>query len=304
MSFLVELPEHQYQPDACNDFRPQHEFCLGTAKAMIWLAQLANECDCKKIERILRPWGLCCRRILSSQIAGVASVKTKLGIVVSGHNATVVAFADTDFLSLGHWLTGMRCRLSGLNIDEGLNRAVDGIWDLLRSEVSQGLQDKRLLFMTGHSSGGALSIIAGDRAHRELNADIAAIYTFGSTRPGGKEFAERYCLASSTYRFVYGNDLAASFPPRKIGYRHVGKMIHCPAGKRFEDASFPLSDEDTRDFFPMLIVGLKEWLRAGLRPSSTYTSRTDLLGQLFRFLPTPIGDHVPDRYIHALSGVR
>jgi hypothetical protein len=43
MSFLTELPENFYARDALRGFDPAGPFSLGTARAMMWLSQLAYE---------------------------------------------------------------------------------------------------------------------------------------------------------------------------------------------------------------------------------------------------------------------
>jgi len=43
MSFLVELPEYAYDAHAFEDFMIDSKFRIGTARAMMWMSQLAYE---------------------------------------------------------------------------------------------------------------------------------------------------------------------------------------------------------------------------------------------------------------------
>jgi hypothetical protein len=54
----------------------------------------------------------------------------------------------------------------------------------------------------------------------------------GRTRSGGAAFAGAYPLGDATFRLVYGDDTVTALPPLRLGYRHVGRMLFCPRGKR------------------------------------------------------------------------
>jgi triacylglycerol lipase len=57
MSILVELPLELYKPDAFAAFRPGADFHLGTARALMWMSQLAYEtAHPDKINTICARW--------------------------------------------------------------------------------------------------------------------------------------------------------------------------------------------------------------------------------------------------------
>jgi triacylglycerol lipase len=57
MSFLVELPEDQFNPEAFGNGVPVGGFNMNSARAMAWISQLAYETRLPdKIERIAMLW--------------------------------------------------------------------------------------------------------------------------------------------------------------------------------------------------------------------------------------------------------
>src|SRR5262245_57879144 len=93
-----------------------------------------------------------------------------------------------------------------------------------------------LVVFTGHSLGGALAVIAAERAMRANIAQATCVYTFGSPRTGGSAFFDRYTqrLGDVTFRLVHGTDIVATVPPALNNrFLHVGRLIQCPTDGRF-----------------------------------------------------------------------
>jgi len=97
---------------------------------------------------------------------------------------------------------------------------------------------QRTLWVTGHSLGGALAVLAG-AAFSMLPGDamrpVNGIYTFGQPRIGLHPFCGNYdrLLESKTFRFVNKQDLVPRVPFRGWDYADVGRMIH------FDDKGTP-----------------------------------------------------------------
>src|SRR5216683_2053695 len=92
------------------------------------------------------------------------------------------------------------------------------------------------LFIAGHSLGGALAAITAHRLVTELDAPVTAIYTFGMPRPGSPAFAAAYDqrLGMCTYRLVQGEDIVPTVAPSFLGFRHLGRYLHCDRGAKFD----------------------------------------------------------------------
>lgn len=108
-------------------------------------------------------------------------------------------------------------------IHSGFYGAMDGIWEDLKKELKD--VDKRNVWITGHSLGGALASLAAYRLVNEkiLDADqIGGVLTFGQPHVGDGKFANEYrklkgkeqgLLHDRHYRFVNNCDIVTmSFP--------------------------------------------------------------------------------------------
>ena len=313
MSVFVELPERLYQQDAFAAFEPVAEFSLGTARAMAWMSQLAYEGDQNKIERLCSLWGLRRPRAIVSPAGRRSRFVRTRGLVAEGHGATIFAFAGTDPLVPANWLTDLDFKLApGAiaaseatpgNFHRGFQRGVDAVWEHT-VEALRGRREQPVL-MTGHSLGAALAAVAADRAFCDERVGVRsrAVYCFGMPRTGDENFALRYndTLGASTYRLVHGDDIVATVPPSRLGFRHVGKLICCPRAGKF-DAEVPADFCDNPPFVGSLVAGLRQGLRDFFKMQPQPTFRDDPLGRLSGLLAPPIADHLPDRYWSALAG--
>jgi triacylglycerol lipase len=313
LSILVELPERLYQPDAFAAFEAGADFSLGTARAMAWMSQLAYEGDPDKIKRICALWELRGARAIANPASLTLPFIRTRGIVAEGHGATIFAFAGTDPLVPANWFTDFDFKLTpGAmaapevtpgNVHRGFERGVGAVWEQI-VEALAGRREQPVL-MTGHSLGAALAVVAADRALTDESVGVraSAVYCFGMPRAGDEDFALRYndTLGATTYRLVHGDDIVASVPPPRLGFRHVGRLIRCPrAGQFGSDVSADFSDDPP--FVGSLVAGLRQGLADLFKLQPQPTFRDDPLGRLSGLLAPPIADHLPDRYWHAFGG--
>jgi hypothetical protein len=161
------------------------------------------------------------------------------------------------------------------------------------------------LFFTGHSLGGALALIAAERAVRDptVNARATAIYVFGCPRAGGADFFNRYTpvFGDSTFRLVHGTDIVATVPPSGL-FRHVGHAIQCESGRFFTDQTPMLQREnDKPEFSESAIAMAQADLRDALAGDPSPPIGRRQVAQAARLLIRMFRDHVPDNYFRALS---
>ena len=95
MSFLVELPLATYVDHLFDDFTPDTNFRIGTARAMMWMSQLAYEVRHAhhKIEPVLNRWKLEPTALIASGRASIRPFSSTRGLVATGRGATIIAFA-------------------------------------------------------------------------------------------------------------------------------------------------------------------------------------------------------------------
>lgn len=121
----------------------------------------------------------------------------------------VLAFRGTE-KNLADIETDLNARFyahNGSRVHDGFRRA----FELVRPEIAKAvaaLPEGCSLYVTGHSLGGALALIAT----RELNSDrLAACYTFGSPKVGDTEFGS--LIKPPIYRVVNAADAVPRVPP-------------------------------------------------------------------------------------------
>lgn len=71
------------------------------------------------------------------------------------------------------------------------------------------------IVMCGHSLGGAVASIAADQLRRN-GVSVAAVWTFGSPKPGDANFAADYTIPN--FRVFGPNDVVPALPPRILPY--------------------------------------------------------------------------------------
>jgi triacylglycerol lipase len=144
------------------------------------------------------------------------------GFVAAQKDMAIVAFRGTE--SIGNALTDAETALirheafPGL-VHLGFSHAADTVYPTVRvllRAASRGLP----IWVTGHSLGGAMATLVAYRLAAE-GFPVRAVYTFGSPRPGDRNFRDAYPLAN--YRFVNDNDLVPPLPLRWC-YRHAGDL--------------------------------------------------------------------------------
>jgi hypothetical protein len=305
MSFLVELPRSEYPDHAQDAFTVTAQFELENARAMMWLSQLAYEtAHANKIEDILGAWGLAKREIIDNPPETRLPLRTARAIVAAGRGATIVAFAGTDPLKINDWVTDFDGLPSADGIHAGFGAAVAAIWPRIAAAIANRPRTERALFLTGHSLGGALAIVAAAQAMSDPQLQPTAIYTYGSPRPGDTQFADAYSpvLGDITFRLVNGTDLVATVPPSLTGFRHVGRAIQCSSDGRF-DPQTPIlpRDQDKPDFLASVFTSASNELHALIAGELFVPIGQGLLGQFIGILPRQIRDHVPASYFAALA---
>jgi len=117
----------------------------------------------------------------------------------------------------------------GTRVHTGFFQAYWPIRDRLFATVVSLLKKKpRPVYVTGHSLGGALALMAtAELANHDeafVRDSIAACYTFGCPRAGDSSF-DQY-VKVPLYRVTNGIDIVPAVPPALLGYRHVGDSRH------------------------------------------------------------------------------
>lgn len=106
-----------------------------------------------------------------------------------------------------------------VKVHAGFFRAFEQHWSAIQVEVDRVIVEstRKPIFITGHSLGGALAQLAT----AAFSCDqIAACYSFGSPRAGGKSLD--LFVKPPHYRVTNQSDTVPFMPAYILGYRHAG----------------------------------------------------------------------------------
>jgi triacylglycerol lipase len=306
MSTFVEIAPDEYDPMAFEDFTPSATgFEIANARALMWLSQLAYETHrMPTMQEVSRVWEF-------TSVVSFIKHKTSLkgsfetcGLIGERDGAVIMAFAGTDPGIWQNLVTDFTpLPQAGSDIHDGFRLAAAAAQSEIDQAVQLSQQSQKPLFITGHSLGAALAALAAQAALKK-GSPPRAVYTFGMPRVGGERFEADYdaSLGPLTYRLVHGIDLVARVPPSSLGFRHVGRVLQCDAGAKFDETK-PLSPigsddppfrEQLRNVFERAAVNV-------LSGSILSSAGPGTFGPFFQFIPPEIRDHLQDSYWKALT---
>ena len=126
-------------------------------------------------------------------------------------HVAVLAFRGTEKNSWKDIKTDLNARFyqgqDGVRVHTGFRDAYNQVREQVRTAVDS-LPHNYSLYITGHSLGGALAVMASKDLERDT---LAACYTFGSPRVGNEEFGEE--IRAPVYRIVNAADGVPRVPP-------------------------------------------------------------------------------------------
>jgi hypothetical protein len=114
----------------------------------------------------------------------------------------------------------------GAKFHQGFMTALADIWDPMCDATTAALKQKdRPLWLTGHSLGGALALLAGWRFHRKF-VPVHQIYTYGGPMVGNAEASKAFDreFQGKVFRYVNSPDLVPRLPTVSL---LANDYIHC-----------------------------------------------------------------------------
>jgi hypothetical protein len=192
-------------------------------------AALVTYSDSASVRRFLTKWHF-------SEIAILRGFHTQ-GFVARQSNILIVAFRGTEPTNAVDWLTDVNyhqarymSKIPG-RIHGGWTRGLEEVRPAMIGAIRQlAKADQPRIYITGHSLGGALAVLAAAVLEFEESQPVSAVYTYGQPRVGDPEFSQAFDtkLRASTFRYVNDQDIVPHLPLPKMPGRpdfHLGRSM-------------------------------------------------------------------------------
>ncbi len=173
-------------------------------------------------------------------VTPITSPKTDTeGFIAGNDDLIVISFRGTEPGELKDWLVDLDMEMvhgPAGKVHEGFYDAVSSIWEELVAALRRIRQNGQTLWITGHSLGGAVAIIACARLLKEeVVTFINGVYTFGQPRSGDRNFAAWLDGAMKTriIRLVNNNDIVPHLPLPPL-YKHAGTFLYFDSDEKIQ----------------------------------------------------------------------
>ncbi len=148
-------------------------------------------------------WGLGTERV-ATHAAG-----NQFALVLARDDALFVAFRGTD--DGEDWLDNVDFIPAATpwgRVHQGFLEALDGLWPSLSASIARMRAKNRPIWLTGHSLGGALAVLAAARLEQQ-GTPVAGVVTFGQPPAGYGDFAKTFARRSRAPLVRYVNSVDA-----------------------------------------------------------------------------------------------
>jgi len=161
----------------------------------------------------------------------VAAYKDK----ITGHDSIVLSIRGTS--SLTNWIenikiakTDREMSCAGCKVHAGFLDVWKPVQQLVFDEIIRlrHLYPGAELYVTGHSLGGAVAILAAYVLQYDLGQAINGVYTFGAPRVGNAAFADYYSNSQAhhvTWRLTHHRDPVPHLPMVSMGFQHSSTEV-------------------------------------------------------------------------------
>ena len=224
------------------------------------------------------------------------------GFWTTADDVALLVFRGTN--NLGQWVRNARVLPAGHAwglVHRGFLEGIEQVEQDLRA-FDQAARQAQHVWVTGHSLGGALGLLAAARLRQQ--GISAHIYTYGQPRVGLDNFADRFEdeLPERLCRFINQSDIVPRLPPG-LFYRHNGNVKRIVRPGELEllaaDVATPpeLAETDlpplTDDEYEALLERLEDNPAAELLDSGLLEGVTDVFS-----------DHAIADYVRLLTEIR
>ncbi len=151
--------------------------------------------------------------------------------ILKNPDMTVVVFPGSK--ELKDWLTNFKFwkqRIRTGKMHKGFYQASKSV----NATISEAIATNELVYVTGHSLGGALASIFASK-----HSEVLACYTFGAPRIYNRKAAKAFDNANpgNHFRCVVAGDVVPRWPKPVMNYRHVAKRVYFGLDGRIQQST-------------------------------------------------------------------
>lgn len=221
------------------------------ARALVYASDLAYS-DAATIQATAPGWGFKPDRVT------VISPSTSVlqAIVLGSDEAVVLAFRGTRPDQMADWMADIHIQQTPFteyftassigSVHDGFAHLLAVGWKSILSEIVRLQEDGQTLWVTGHSLGGALAVMATAAITFSARLPVNGLYTFGQPRVGDMDFCAQ-CdshFGDVMFRFVNNEDIVTRVPPRIVPHVPLPDFYGHSGQLRFFDAAGLLHADD------------------------------------------------------------
>lgn len=190
------------------------KYSVSVAKQLALFSALAYKTDNKHfVENALSEYSKSHFKTFDNDATEALVVKTGTCIILTFRGTEPTEFKD--ILSDIN-IIPKKAERQGI-VHSGFAGALDKIWTDVEIYLDSIHASGDLVYICGHSLGGALATVAAARSKY-----LCQVYTYGQPRVGNKKYAKN--VKSNIYRHVHGADLVPALPLPILFYRHMGEI--------------------------------------------------------------------------------
>ena len=180
-------------------------------------------------------------------ITPTTPIDKRFGWVCRDKQRLIVAFRGTQ--TVGDWLHDFDFIAAPYQpipgkatVHQGFQTVYYAVRDNLLKHVKDNSSGVTELFVTGHSLGAALAVLAMPDLLNYMNADLGlhvspTLFNFAGPRAGHRDFENLFNSAVNVcWRVVNVWDIVPGVPPVLAGYVHVGNQLTIDSGFSFDVA--------------------------------------------------------------------
>ncbi|MGH8581366.1 MAG: alpha/beta fold hydrolase [Gammaproteobacteria bacterium] len=171
------------------------------------------------------------------------SGRSTQAFIAANQRCVILAFRGTEFTRIADWFRNLDAdfELTALGrVHDGFHKALQEVWSSeqgVKAAIERFRDRGQPIWVTGHSLGGALALLAAAELELRLATPVHGLYTIGQPRVGDEFFlrAVNRALSERYYRFVNNNDVVTRVPASVYGYRHAGRLLYFDTQERLLD---------------------------------------------------------------------